>query len=330
MRPSAIKLTIDFTADGKHHGHLRLPHSHDEAAWGSIMIPVTVVKNGEGPTALLTGGNHGDEFEGPIALWDLARTLEPSDVTGRVIIVPAMNFPAFLVNRRCSPIDGVNLNRAFPGDPAGTVTQKIADYFQRYLLPMADVVVDFHSGGRTMDLLPFAAAHILPDATQEAACFAGVKAFGAPYAMRMREIDAMGMYDTAAEEMGKIFVTTELRGGGTATPETVEYARSGLRNLLIHSGILQGDIAVRESVWLSMEAEGCYIFCDTPGLVEPHAALGERVTKGQPILSVHPTHVTGAEPTVYHAPHDGIIAGKLQSSLARMGDNLAVVATFEG
>lgn len=329
MRPSSIALTIDLGADGKRHGHMRLPHSHDDSAWGSIMIPITVVKNGRGPTALLTGGNHGDEFEGPIALWDLARRLEPEEVSGRVIIVPAMNFPAFQANRRCSPIDGVNLNRAFPGDPGGTVTFKVADYFQRHLLPLADVVLDFHSGGRTMDLLPFAAAHVLPDASQEAACFAGVSAFGAPYAMRMREIDAYGMYDTAAEEMGKIFVTTELRGGGTATAGTVEYARTGVRNLLIHSGILAGEIVARESVWLSMEADGCFIFCDTPGLVEPHVDLGARLVKGQPILSIHPTHVTGAEPTVYRAPHNGILAGKLQSCLAAMGDNLAVVATIE-
>ena len=80
--------TVDFDADGVQHGFLRLPYSRDDAAWGSVMIPITVVKNGEGPTALLTGANHGDEYEGPIALFDLARSLKPEDVTGRVIIVP--------------------------------------------------------------------------------------------------------------------------------------------------------------------------------------------------------------------------------------------------
>lgn len=69
------------------------------------MIPVAVVKRGEGPTALLTGGNHGDEYEGPVALFDLARTLSAAEVTGRVIIVPAMNYPAFRAGTRTSPID---------------------------------------------------------------------------------------------------------------------------------------------------------------------------------------------------------------------------------
>ncbi|MHA1153185.1 MAG: N-alpha-acetyl diaminobutyric acid deacetylase DoeB, partial [Alphaproteobacteria bacterium] len=101
------------------------------------MIPVAVIKNGEGPTALLTGANHGDEYEGPVALLDLARNLDPGELRGRVIVVPMMNYPAFRAGRRTSPIDQGNLNRAFPGRPDGTVTEKIADYFQRRLLPLA-------------------------------------------------------------------------------------------------------------------------------------------------------------------------------------------------
>ena len=232
LPPSPIVPTLDLAAPGVRHGFLRLPYSRDDSAWGSVMIPITVVANGEGPTALLTGGNHGDEYEGPIALFDLARRLRPEEVSGRVIIVPAMNYPAFRAGTRTSPIDKGNLNRTFPGRPDGTVTQKIADFFQRHLLPMADIVLDFHSGGRTLDFVPFAAAHILPDKAQEAASFAAVAAFGAPYSMKMLEIDAVGMYDTAAEEQGKIFVTTELGGGGTSTANTVGIARRGVANVL--------------------------------------------------------------------------------------------------
>ena len=60
-----------------------------------MVIPISMVKNGEGPTVLLTGGNHGDEYEGPIALFDLARTIDPKQIRGRVILVPAMNYPSF-------------------------------------------------------------------------------------------------------------------------------------------------------------------------------------------------------------------------------------------
>ncbi len=127
-RASPVEPSVDFAADGVQHGFLRLPHSRDDSAWGSVMIPMAVIGNGEGPTALLTGGNHGDEYEGPIALFDLARALSPDQVRGRVIIVPAMNYPAFRAGTRTSPIDQGNLNRSFPGRPDGTVTEKIADY----------------------------------------------------------------------------------------------------------------------------------------------------------------------------------------------------------
>ena len=61
MKPSPVKSTIDFEQDGLQHGFLKFPHFHDESAYGSMMIPISMVKNSEGPTALLTGGNHGDE-----------------------------------------------------------------------------------------------------------------------------------------------------------------------------------------------------------------------------------------------------------------------------
>ncbi|MGO6903337.1 succinylglutamate desuccinylase/aspartoacylase family protein, partial [Rhizobium ruizarguesonis] len=171
LRPSPISATVNFAAEGIQHGFLRLPYSRDDSAWGSVMVPITLIRNGKGPTALLTGGNHGDEYEGPIALFDLARTLKAVEVNGTVIIVPVMNYPAFQAGTRTSPIDRGNMNRSFPGRPDGTVTEKIADYFQRVLLPMADVVLDFHSGGKTLDFLPFCAAHILPNKQQEEKAF---------------------------------------------------------------------------------------------------------------------------------------------------------------
>ena len=129
MKPSPVKSTIDFEQDGLQHGFLKLPHSHDESAYGSVMIPISMAKNGEGPSALLTGGNHGDEYEGPIALFDLARTIDPKQIRARVILVPAMNYPAFQAAKRTSPIDSGNMNRSFPGNPEGSITEKIMDYF---------------------------------------------------------------------------------------------------------------------------------------------------------------------------------------------------------
>lgn len=329
MRPSPITATVDFSADGIQHGHLRLPWSRDDSAWGSIPIPITVVKRGEGQTAVLTGANHGDEYEGPIALFDLARSLRVEEVTGRIIIVPAMNYPAFKAGTRTSPIDKGNLNRSFPGRPDGTVTQKIADYFARTLLPMADLVLDFHSGGRTLDFLPYAAAHELPDKAQEERCFAAVAAFAAPWSMRMIEIDAVGMYDTTAEELGKVFVTTELGGGGTATARSAAIARRGVANVLRHAGILAGAVQQAPTRWLGMPSADCFGFSAENGLVEFLKDLGDPLTKGEVIARIHPVGRTGQAPFEHRAALDGLLAARHFPGLVQAGDCLAVVATAQ-
>jgi N2-acetyl-L-2,4-diaminobutanoate deacetylase len=329
LKESPIVATVDFDADGIQHGFLRLPYSRDDSAWGSVMIPIAVVRNGEGPTALLTGGNHGDEYEGPLALFELANTLMPEMVTGRVIIVPAMNYPAFRAGTRTSPIDKGNLNRSFPGRSDGTVTEKIADYFERVLLPHADCVLDFHSGGRTLDFLPFAAAHILPDKMQEDRCFAAVRAFGAPYSMRMLEIDAVGMYDTAAENLGRVFVTTELGGGGTSNPSSVGIARRGLRNFLIHCGVLAGEVAASGTVWLDMPSGDCFVFCEDEGVIEALVDLGDDVKRGQPVSRVYSIGRTGVRPTDYRARMDGLLVARHFPGLVKAGDCVAVVAMVD-
>jgi len=326
MSKSPITPTIPLDQPGAHHGFLRLPYSRDDSAWGSVMIPITVINGGEGPTALFSGGNHGDEYEGPIALQELAATLDPAEVSGRVIILPMMNQPAFAAGRRCSPIDGGNMNRSFPGRPDGTVTQKIAHYITTELVPLADVVLDFHSGGRTLDFLPFAAAHILPDKTQEAACMAAMQAFNAPYSMKMLEIDSVGMFDTEVEEQGKVLVTTELGGAGTSTAKSVAVARKGARNLLIHAGILQGEPEVAESITLDMPDGRCFTFSEANALLEPLVDLGDEVTEGQPIARLWRSDRSGQPALTAHAQLSGILTARHVPGLVKMGDCIGVVA----
>ncbi|MNJ08655.1 Succinylglutamate desuccinylase / Aspartoacylase family protein [compost metagenome] len=321
-----ISSTVDFERDGVQHGFLKLPYSRDDSAWGAVMIPITVVKNGTGPTALLTGGNHGDEYEGPVALSKLAQRLEAGQVSGRVIIVPFMNTPAFHAGQRTSPIDKGNMNRSFPGKPDGTVTQKIADYFRRTLLPLADIVLDIHSGGRTLDFLPFAACHVLPDKAQQARCEAAMRAFAAPYSMRMLELDAQAMYDTAAESQGKVFVTTELGGGGSSTARSVAVAECGVRNVLVHTGILEGEVLPGDSIMLDMPGDDCFVASEHDGLLEMCRDLGERVEQGEVIARIHDIKRSGATPVEYRARRSGLLAARHFPGLVQCGDTLAVVA----
>ncbi|UJH78616.1 N(2)-acetyl-L-2,4-diaminobutanoate deacetylase DoeB (plasmid) [Burkholderia cenocepacia] len=331
MRASPITPTVDFDADGEQHGFLKLPYSRDDSAWGAIMIPVTVVKRGDGPTVLLTGGNHGDEYEGPVALSKLAGSLKAADVTGRVIVVPFMNYPAFRAGCRTSPIDAGNLNRSFPGRPDGTVTEKIADYFQRHLLPLATHVLDIHAGGRTLDFVPFAAIHVLENRDQEARCERAMRAFGAPYSMRMLELDSVGLYDSAAEEAGKVFVSTELGGGGTSTAASVAIAERGVYGFLAHAGVIAKDVidgnAPRSTTTLLDMPDGsCFTTSEHRGLLEMCRDLGSEVEAGDVLARVHDIDRTGVTPIEYVAQRRGLLAARHFPGIVQPGDTIAVVA----
>ena len=326
MIQSPVLATVDFDAEGVQHGYLKVPYSGDDSGWGAVMIPLTVVKNDVGPTVILTGANHGDEYEGPIALWWLSNELKSKDIRGRVIIVPAMNYPAFKAGKRTSSIDGGNMNRAFPGRPDGTITEIIADYFNRVLLPMADYVVDLHSGGKTLDFVPFACAHVLEDKHQQARCIAAMEAFNAPYSLMLLELDSAKMYDTAAEKMGKVFIGTELGGGGSASATTVAIAKRGILNLLKHAGILSGEPERGPSISLVTPDHRSFVTSEHSGLLEMCVDLGSDVKNGEVIALVHDIERTGTQPVEYKATIDGVLAGRHYPSLTQPGDNLAVIA----
>ena len=241
-----------------------------------------------------------------------------------------MNYPAFRAARRTSPLDGLNMNRIFPGKPDGTPTEKIADYFLSRLIPLADIVLDFHSGGKSLDFIPFAAAHLLDDATQQAACIAAMEAFGAPYSMTLREIDAVGMYDTACEAAGKVFVSTELGGGGSATAASARIARRGVENILKHAGILSGAPERAASVAIDTTGGDCFHFSPGDGMLEMCIDLGEPVRVGDTLARIWSLGQSGQAPHVVTSRHDGILAARHFPGLIAQGDCLAVVASLAG
>lgn len=336
QQTSKISATVDFGGAGKQLGNLIVPHSSNRSAWGAIEIPVAVISNGDGPTVFFSGANHGDEYEGPIVLSKLMRSLEPDQVNGTVIVMPALNLPAFRAAQRLSPIDGMNMNRVFPGERDGTVTAMIAHFVSTQILPLADVVVDIHAGGKTLDFLPSAVVHELEDRTQRDQTMAALKAFGAPVGLVLRELDAAGMLDTTVENMGKVFLSTELGGGGTVTPETVALAETGVRNILAHFGVIDEKPQSREDrglppTRLMHTPDGsCYLSARDNGLYEPFKGLGEDVEKGEAMGQMHFIETPERDPLVHHAGRAGVILCKGVPGLVEKGDCLAVIAEDYG
>ncbi len=324
---SKITCDIDIDADGKQHGNLIIPWSRDASSWGSIPLPVTVIKNDDGPTVLFTGANHGDEYEGPIALTKLRAKLEASEIQGRVIIIPALNLPAFRAGKRTSPIDGGNMNRAFPGKADGTITEMIAHFVTTRFITKADIVVDIHAGGRSMNLLPMSIIHDLPNAEQMAATLTALKAFGAPYGMILTELDARGMIDTVVEDMGKVFVSTELGGAATSSVETIEIAERGVMNILKHAGVVKGTPDIPSPSHLIHTPTGdAFIASQTDGLFEICAELGSHVNAGDLIARVHYLEDPERAPTLMTTKQSGLVVCRHVPGLITRGDCAAVIA----
>jgi len=324
-----IPCTVDLDGKGKAIGHFAVPWSRNESGWGNLLTPIAVIANGEGPTVLLTGGNHGDEFEGPVVLRRLVHELGPSDVSGRIIIVPGLNHAAVKVGRRLSPIDNGNLNRLFPGDPVGTPTERVADFVYRELVKRADIVLDLHSGGESMVFGPMIATHDLDDPMLAARTAEYIKVFGTPLAVIAAEPDPVGLLDHAVESLGKVFLTTEIWGGRSVSAATLAIADRGVRNTLRQAGVLEGEPEFTEPpVFVRMVDDG-RILASSRGLFEPLVDPGDDAAAGDVVARVHPLDDLSQAPTELRAGVDGIVLMRHNPGLIEAGDPAVAVAVPE-
>ncbi|BBK44482.1 hypothetical protein STVA_45020 [Allostella vacuolata] len=325
-RPSRLSSEVDFDRDGKHTGFLRLPHSVHRSAYGWLPIPIACVKNGEGPRVLLMAGNHGDEYEGQVALMKLLRAIEPGQVRGRIVFLTAANFPAAFAGSRTSPIDDGNLNRLFPGDADGTVTQQIAHWIEHVMLPQCDYVIDLHSGGSSLMYVPSGLARFSEDAERTRRTIELLKVFGAPcsYLGAARGTEDRTLTAAAARQ-GVMHLSSELAGGGQVTPAALKVAEEGLRRVLHHIGSLTGTApppADPPTRLLEVKGGIHFVYAPDAGLFEPLVELGSEVKAGDPAGLIHFQDTPWREPTMARFAADGLVLCKRVPGRTERGDCL--------
>ncbi len=328
---SRIAGDIDFDRDGRQAAYLRAPLSRNTSGWGIVEIPIVVIRNGTGPTVLLTGGVHGDEYEGPIALSELARTLDPAEVQGRVIVMPAVNVPAVLADTRLSPVDNRDMNRCFPGDPRGTFSEMLAHYLDAVILPMVDLSVDLHTAGHSGDSVPSTNMHHIADPALMARTLSAAEAFGAPYNVVFAGVDEGATLTSSVERRGILSLGTELGGWGRVKIEGVRIARRGVRNILRHAGVIEGtpETAQRDGSpgtrHMQVGDAACYSFAPTTGTFEPCNLVGEAVRAGAPAGYLHFVEDIDRAPLEVSYRADGILWMSAGPGRVTRGDTVAVV-----
>jgi predicted deacylase len=321
---------IDIDREGRTVGYLRLNHSTHEHGGAWIPIPVAVFRNGPGPRVLLTGGVHGDEYEGQVMLMKLIRTLQVSNVRGHLIILPATNAPAVYAGRRTSPIDGGNLNRLFPGDPNGTPTQAIAHYIESVLLPKVEYLFDFHSGGSASEYMPSAHVYYSEDDKKFAQAIRFLEVFGMPTSIVLKGL--MGKDQKiigACERNGVLRFSSELGGASRVNVDAVRRAEHGLARLLYEVGALKEPITDEPAPpirLLRRLPQRQYVYAMASGVFEPFWELGQSVRAGQPAGAIHFPEAPWREPEIATFPADGTVYAMRPLARTILGDMLFILA----
>lgn len=320
--------TIDLDKPGKQVGFVMIPHSPHGDAWGVTRIPIAVIANGTGPTVIFEGGNHGDEYEGPIAITEMIRDIDPGEVQGRLILMPANNVHAVMAGQRTSPVDGLNLNRTFPGDPGGTITQQISAFMSAEIFPRGNAFVDLHSGGTSLHLIPSAVIEPTTDAELTRRNIAAVRAFDAPLTVVISNLGDPRTATATAVRHGLTTLGTELSGGGSVSVEALAICRRGVRNVLAHFGVLESGKAepLRGTKLYELPGTRAYVYATVDGVFEPFHELGREVRAGEPAGRIHVTWDATREPETLTYQADGILYGTRQPGRVKPGNCCIVVA----
>jgi len=325
------EIDIDLDLPGKRLGTIGLVHSDDRHAFSRIPVPIAAIVGGDGPGVMLSAGTHGDEYEGQAVMQALLREIEPADVAGRLYILPALNYPAVLAEARCSPLDGGNLNRVFPGDPRLGPTSALAAILAREVMPRVRYAMDLHSGGRSSRYTPCTYLHWGGDAAHRRSKLAGARAFGAPSVVVSAGTANPGSMTAECDRRGIVMVSTELGGGGTIDRRMLAIGREGVRRALAHWGILRGEHApeaptAMPRLLLLQGREGSPM-AEADGVFEPTRELDDEVSPGDEAGLVYPVgEISRPALRARFATH-GVVVSRRVPALVRRGDLLYNVAS---
>lgn len=322
---------IDFGRKGRVSGHLSIPFSVDRSPYFQVKIPMVRIVGGAGPQVLLMAGTHGDEYEGEIALCRLIRRLDPAAVRGTVTILPIANAPAVLAGKRCSPLDGGNLNRAFPGDPAGVPTQRLGHFLETEIFPRHEVIFDIHSGGTSMEHLPCALIERDADPARHARALELMRGLGMPYGFVADNGPAAPTSMGAARRAGAVGLSGEFGGGGTVTVDSMAATRHAVDALLVALGVIEAPLlgphppaGPTRLLSLSRHSQGLY--ATHRGWFEPAVRLGEAVRAGQTAGWYHDLERPGGAEEELTFAETGIVLSRRLHTMSDPGDCLVQVA----
>ena len=328
--------TVCVSADGFTVGDITAPRG--EQASGFLMvpkgmdegseIPITIAHGAsDGPVLALIAGTHGYEYPPITALQAVRAQIDPGALSGTIIMVHIANMPSFLGRTiYYSPADGKNLNRMYPGDPEGSISQRIADLLTTEVIDQADYLVDLHGGDGNEALRPFVYMPVTGDAAFDAKIEGLAVAFGLDHiVMDTGPQHASGpslFTDQTALERGIPAITTETGQSGSNDAYWVALAEQGVWNVLRHLDMITEDEVPNTGItWLSD-----YKVINSPqsGIFRALTQDGSVVTEGA-VLGVL-LDFFGDELTTIRAPFSGVVNYVISTPPVSQGEPVAMIS----
>lgn len=327
----AALIGIDYALEGKQCGHLAIPYSSHVSAYGKIVVPVVYIKNGDGPRALLSAGVHGDEFEGQVALRNLCLTLGEERINGSLLILPMANAPAVLSSSRVSPIDRLNLNRMFPGNPLGSPTEMIASAIEGLLLHHCDFAYDIHSGGSSLLYDTLAVTTATGSKEDDEKRLNLLRSLGLGAGMLLPSDSNMGFEtstDGAMLRKNVIGVSAEFGGAGLLSPELLRICEKSIQGFLAHVGILPSAATATFATHCTMYDVGyqdAHVFSDCTGIFRADVTVGSVLAQGDPIGRIYDFYDLLATPKLVKSKLAGKVLALRALPRTEVGDCLAQI-----
>jgi predicted deacylase len=306
---------IIFESKKRTNGYINVAGKPD----GSMhKIPIIIIEGEKpGPTLLVDGCTHGDEYEGAEAIIKIAKKLENKEFNGRFIGVPALNFEAFSFITRSSILDDINLNRVFPGDNTSRLTNKIAYTYIERVVKKVDYVISFHGGGQVLHLEPIVGYQPPVDDVGKKT-YEMAKNFGVKLLWRMQNLPFTGV---SAVEYKKLGIPTILPEVGSHCgrlydrEKNVKICFNGIMNTMKYLEMLDGELVYQKE---TIDTELHYLDSSNGGLLKISKELYEDVKKGEVLATV--SDIFGKVIEEIKAPFDGILIGFWSVPVINPGD----------
>jgi len=302
-------------------GYLEVPARSDPGT----NIPIVVVNGSKpGPILALVSGAHGTEYASIIALQKVIQTIDPAQVSGKLIIVPLVNLGSFEKKvPHVNPTDGKSMNRFYPGNPNGTQTERASWLVTKEVVEKCDYLIDLHGGDLDESLRPYSYWSKTGNERLDSISRGMVLAFGLDHIIvvtdRPKDPNGSRYLDSTASTRGKPAIAVEAGYSGTTEPEDVQKLVDGCYNVMRHLKMLPGAAVLIESpAWIGKVSS---VTSPSSGLFYPLVKRGNYVAEGMKIGYV--TDYFGETVWEARAPTSGVVLYICSVPSMKKDDNVA-------